>query len=232
MRHIPGSLPWIVHTKERRARDWIPEARGWYSSYLILEIIRGGPNVRPHEAVAWERIRAADSQANLAELIGHILPPAKPRRESIVRYERLLDHLEQAAKRGDERAGRNAYKAFSNPEDVGAFEEIWRLARAMAHRRADAVAERQRRAEEIRRTVQIAVEDRRWEALELLAASGPEEREIVAAGIAPLVQRVVRARFPNGDRGKEVFLTSMARTLLLKARAGSGKTTAVAMKAA
>jgi superfamily I DNA and RNA helicase len=65
-----------------------------------------------------------------------------------------------------------------------------------------------------------------------MAQTGGLAEEAAEIEVGSVAREIVRRAFPQGDPEKEAFLSSLSRAVLLKARAGSGKTTAIAMKVA
>ena len=148
------------------------------------------------------------------------------------RFEKLVERFSALIARNECERAADLYRDFPGAESVGSLDELLRIAKTRGRVEGLARRGRQRRLEELRSEARQALSKGDIATLERMAQTGGLAEEAAEIEVGSVAREIVRRALPQGDPEKEAFLCSLSPAILLKARAGSGKTIAIAMKAA
>jgi DNA helicase IV len=220
----------VREAAKRLVSTWVPAARDWYLHSLLPALDVDLSLALDHERVAIDDIRRFEPGADLASLAAEAMPPLPIDGATRFRFEKLVERFSALIARSERECAVDLYRDFPGAESVGSLEELLRIAKTRGSVEGLASRGRQRRLEALRSEARQAVSKGDIATLERMAETGGLAEEAAELEVGSIAREIVRRAFPHGDPEKEAFLSSCRGAVLLKARAGSGKTTAIAIK--
>jgi DNA helicase-4 len=222
----------VREAAEQLVSTWIPAARDWYLHKLLPAIEVDHSLARDHERAAISNIEQFAPDADLRSLAEDAMPASPVDQTTRFRFHRLMEMFDSLVARNQCDRAENLYRDFPGADSVGSFHELLRIAKTRSRVEDLAKSRRQEAVKKLRRRARQALEKGDIATLERMAQAGGLAEEAAETELGSVARAVVRRTFPQGDPEKEAFLSCLSRAVLLKARAGSGKTTAIAMKVA
>jgi DNA helicase-4 len=222
----------VREAAKRLVSTWVPAARDWYLHSLIPALDIDLSLALDHERAAIDDIRRFDPGTDLASLAAEAMPPSPTDGTTCFRFEKLVERFSALIARNACERAADLYRDFPGAESVGSLVELLRIAKTRGRVEDLARRGRQRRLEALRSEARQALSKGDIATLERMAQTGGLAEKAAEIEVGSVAREIVRRAFPQGDPEKEAFLSSCRGAVLLKARAGSGKTTAIAMKVA